>query len=164
MTIDYCSTSKNEYTFYNPTFFDIKELVDKATFSKIGKSALYYCFDPRLLWTIDAIRDYFGKAMTINNWSSGGSLQFRGFRPEKCTVGASFSQHKFGRAVDFNISGIPENEIRKLIATKRLPQFKYITRIEDYDGMNWVHIDVANYPSDEAVQIFVPKGKTSSLT
>jgi len=163
VSLDFCCQGLTK--FHRPYYFNIKELVDKKTFSNIGWNALYWCFDSRLLWTADAIRHYFGRPMLINNWDMGGNLQYRGFRPFNCNFGAKFSQHRFGRAIDFNILGMDDQEVRKIIKEKGRSEscFKYINRLEDFKGMNWVHIDLANYTLVTQIKIIVPNGKTSIL-
>ncbi len=54
-------------------------------------------------------------------------------------VGAKYSQHRFGRAVDFDVKGISAETVRNDI---RKGYFSEITCIEA--DVNWVHIDVRN--------------------
>jgi hypothetical protein len=129
---------------FKPKYFKIQELVDPDTLTRYGED---YCwktfFDKRLLIQIDLLREYFGKPITINNWNEGGEFKYRGFRQSNCTVGATNSQHRFGRAVDFDVQGLTADEVRKEICKfKYLPSFKFISRMEDL--VTWVHIDCAN--------------------
>lgn len=95
--------------------------------------------DERLLMTIDAMREHYKRAITINNWYTGGSFRNRGFRPMTGNVGAKYSQHRFGRAVDLDVYGIPAEQVRNDIRSGLFPE---ITCIEK--DVNWVHIDVRN--------------------
>jgi hypothetical protein len=96
--------------------------------------------DDRMIKTADVIREYFGKPVQINTWASGGDRRWSGLRDQSCTIGADISQHRYGRALDMIVCGIPAEEIRaEIIANQEC--FKYITRMED--GVSWLHIDCA---------------------
>jgi len=121
--------------------FKIEEFVDRNTFQQRGELAISV-MDWRILWTADAIRDYFKKPMTINNWSFGGNREWSGIRPPNTPFYSRFSQHSFGRAIDFLISGIDSTIVRKTIRDNPKEEaFKYITCIEDFSGMSWCHVD-----------------------
>lgn len=128
--------------FYKPKYFKPQELVDRETFQRFGESS-YMFFDIRLLKTIDGIREYFRKPMVINNWHLGGKFSSRGLRTPTNTIGAPYSQHRFGRAVDFHIFGISAEEVRKeIIKNQNIFPFNEITAIEK--DVTWVHIDFRN--------------------
>ena len=132
--------------YYIPKYFHVQELVDSYTFKKYGSTAFQF-FNPKLLFTIDQIRSYFGKPMIINNYHIKGKLQWRGLRTKQCTIGAHYSQHRFGNAVDFNIMDIDAEEIRKTILINyNSYQFQYITAMER--NTTWVHIDFRNYDKE----------------
>lgn len=135
---------------WKPENFETVELVHPRIFSDFGEASLQF-FDPRILWTIDAIRKYFNSPVYVNNWDSGGSLKNRGLRTFDSTTGSFFSMHKFGKAIDFTVAGQTPVEIRNWIKEKHgsLECLQFITRIEDFDGMTWVHIDCANVTSNE---------------
>lgn len=120
---------------YIPKYFQWHELVPNA----IYKDYWLILMDVRLLMTIDAMRMHYNRPITINNWINGGKFRYRGFRPFDCNVGAKFSQHKFGRAVDLDVSGISAEQVRNDIRSGLFPE---ITCIEK--DVNWVHIDVRN--------------------
>jgi len=126
--------------FYKPQFFKTEELVDPDTFFAFGERSLMF-LDIRVLKLIDAIRIYFNSPMTINNWNTGGGFKNRGFRNPKSSVGASYSQHRFGRAVDFDVRGKTADQVRQIILNNQhIHPFSEITRMEL--GTNWVHIDL----------------------
>ncbi len=119
--------------------FHLEELVPKAIFEQYGARSKWF-IDPQLIVAIEWIRTRYGKAMTINNWSNGGSFQNRGFRTPTTTVGARLSQHKFGRAADFNIDGMTSQEVfTDLVGiSEQLP----FTTIENVAYTpTWSHID-----------------------
>ena len=143
--------------YYKPHRFCTEEFVDKETFSKRGELAIT-TMDVRMLWTADAIRDYFDKSMVINNWKWDGNREWSGIRTGKSQWFSQYSQHTFGRALDFKIPSMDPAEIRQAIKKNhgKVEAFKYITRIEEFTGMSWVHIDCACVNSDKLV-IFNPK-------
>lgn len=127
--------------FYKPKFFSIEELVDEVTYSRFGDRALMF-LNPVLLRANDRVRNYFNAPMTINNWHIGGQFSQRGLRVNT-SVGADYSQHKFGNASDYDIEGYSADEIRAEIAAKPDHHaFELITCIEI--GVNWVHHDCRN--------------------
>ena len=114
-----------------------------------------YKIDEKIIKMADIIREYFGKTMIINNWNTGGLLHYRGYRPENYNNTAKYSAHFFGKAIDFNIKGIDDNEVRETILKNR-NTFYYITRMEDASlTPAWIHIDV--YPTDDLKNIIVFK-------
>lgn len=136
--------------YYNPLYFQPYELLPKDVFTKYGAAGLM-AMDPRILWTLDQVRKSAGKPITVNNWQAGGPFSQRGFRNDPAT-GAPLSQHRFGRAVDFDIAGITAAEFRDEVKKgKFIQELTYITRIED--GVNWIHLDCAAVPGTEIVFI-----------
>jgi hypothetical protein len=133
-------------SFYKCKYFKIQELVDRVTYEKFGEQAWMF-FDVRLLKTLDGIREYFNSPIIVNNWHLGGNLDSRGFRRPDDKTGALYSQHRFGRAVDFTVTGRTAEEVRKIIIdNQNIFPFNEITAMElDVD---WVHIDFRNINSD----------------
>jgi len=137
--------------FYKPKHFRIEELVDPVVYKRFGQRALMF-FDSRLLVTADAVREYFDQPMIINNWKTRGNYSHRGFRRPNCKVGAGFSQHKFGRAIDFDIKGLTAEEVRiEILNNQKHPAFTHITTLER--GVSWVHLDIRMQDSDEIILI-----------
>ena len=135
--------------FYRPKHFKIQELVPPEVYNSLGERS-WLVLDPRIVVSIDQLREHFGPC-TVNNWHSGGTLHYRGFRPSDCKVGAQFSQHRFGRAMDcsFNASA---PIVREYILANR-DKFPFITRMED--DVSWVHIDCGDHGDDD-IQVFKP--------
>ena len=127
--------------FYKPHFFRIQELVDKPTFDKFGETAWMF-FNPVLLRSLDRVRHHFDAPVTVNNWAQGGDFSQRGLRVNT-NVGARYSQHKFGNAVDYDVRGYPAEEVRQEILRKKdHHDFELITCVEA--DVNWVHHDCRN--------------------
>ena len=136
-------------TNYIPRHFSVSELVPPDTYKALGEAAIIL-MDSRILWTIDAIRDMYGCAIIVNN---GTSLTQRGFRNVNDIAGeATYSQHKYGRAIDFDCAMHSADEIRQKIITewRTNPAFQFITAIEV--GIPWVHIDCRNTQSTALLQ------------
>jgi hypothetical protein len=127
---------------YIPKYFKPYELVPKATYELLKNRpwVIWQLFDPRVLHVADAIRRRYGK-MTANTWYWKGRHQYRGWRPARCKVGATYSQHRFGRALDLVPGEATAEEIRQDIMDG--DNFQYITCIEAV--VHWLHFDVRNY-------------------
>lgn len=161
--------------YYRPQYVAIHEIVTPELYKQYinNLDTLWRLFDARLLWTLDQLRIIFGPII-INTWyikknntytinSSG--FRERGIRNFSSTVGASLSQHKFGRAIDCHFNTISSQEIIKKIENLGMFKdgnwrtrtddplfnaFKYITCIErtlNGNPVNWLHIDTGNRPS-----------------
>ena len=79
--------------------------------------------------------------MVANTWYWGGRHQWRGFRTCDCTVGADYSQHRYGRASDLMPVEVTSEEIRNDIIQGE--NFLYITCIEC--KVIHLHHDERNY-------------------
>lgn len=134
---------------YEPKHFIVQEFVDSISFSERGKKAISV-MDWRMLWTADAIREYFNKPVIINNWHTGGNRRWSGIRYKESPYYSSYSQHSFGRAIDFYIEGMDSADVRaEIINNPYENAFKYITTLEDFDEMSWVHIDCRVLRNDQ---------------
>ena len=131
---------------YKPVFFDLHELTCEHVFDKFGDTAWLF-FDPRLLQTIDKIREAIDKPITVNNWYTGGGLSQRGLRCNLCTLVKNatikdelyVSAHMEGQAADFDVKDMDADSVRHWLAgnTDKLP---FPIRLET--GVSWVHLDV----------------------
>ena len=127
---------------YKCTHFKIYELVDPVTYNKYGQRAWQF-LDPKALMLIDKLREVFGSC-TINNWKWNGSYKWSGLRTPSCIIGASMSQHRFGRAFDLKFKNISAPEVRKAIK-----EDAGYWEAQGLCGMEnktptWVHIDTRN--------------------
>lgn len=132
--------------FYTPKHFAIHEVVDEKTFAKFGNLALQF-LDPKLLITADKIRERYNSPIYINTYllkvDSFPRFNYRGYRPRSCTVGAEYSQHRHGRALDLTVVNVDAETIRQdILADPFHDDFKYITSIEA--SVSWLHFDVRN--------------------
>jgi hypothetical protein len=129
--------------------FIIQELVPKEIYDYLGADKSSWLIDPRLWALIDFFRDYFGVAVTINDWHTGGKFNESGFRLNNSKTGAALSQHKFGRAADLKFDTHTDyEEIRKIVIAN-WDKFKEagLTTIEA-GTPTWLHVDIRDTNSD----------------
>lgn len=140
--------------FYEPIFFKPYEFVDTNTYSRFGDNSLFL-IDTRMLITMDRIRKYLNKPIIINNWKHGGRREWSGLRTPISPFFSTYSQHSFGRAIDFIVSDIDAKEVRQIIKNNyNLTTFEFVTSIEDFPGMSWVHIDCRNWDKNNNLFVF----------
>lgn len=144
----------NTLTGYETKHFALHELLPEYEYSTLPERTGWGLLDPRLLWTIDQLRERFGSAY-INNWKWGGGNQFRGLRPFSCPIGAPFSAHKFGRAVDMTFAHATAEEVRSHILQHPQDEvYQFITCIEM--KVIWLHIDTRNYNTQNGILKIYP--------
>lgn len=144
---------EEQSALYKPEFFELEEFVSAPVFDRFGQSAWWF-IDVRIVWTADAIRHYFDRAVKINSWKWGGPFQFRGFRPYQSADWKPWSQHSFGRAIDFDVQGMDAQAVRsEVLAHQKDPHFRFITAIED--DVSWVHVDCRDTGKSE-IMVFKP--------
>ncbi len=150
--------------YYKPEHFKTQELVDPIIYAKRGEKSLML-LDNRILLTMDLIKHYFDmKSVIVNNWLWEGDRQWSGLRIPESPYYSNTSQHSYGRAIDFYIKGMESKDVRKeIIANADHENFKYITSMEDFDGMSWVHIDCRNWDKkNKGMLIYDNKGNRLS--
>lgn len=124
--------------------FEIEEFVPPSIFNQFGIKSTWF-IDIDVVRGMIYLRRYFNKPIIINTWKQGGKLQNRGFRLPSYPGGSKLSQHKFGKAVDFNVSGMTPAEVNKeLIADQKLIMANTaFTTMEDVRFTpTWTHIDI----------------------
>ena len=131
---------------YEPKHFDLQELACPHAYDKYGAAAWQF-FSPRLLITLDFLREKLNKPIYVNNWQISGSFDERGFRCIQCDLVKKaiaenrlyVSPHMLGRAIDFDVQSMTSEEVRQWIIQHQsiLP---YPIRLEK--SVNWVHLDV----------------------
>ena len=126
--------------YYIPKYFKPYELVPRIIYESLPERKIWQLFDQRVLHVADRIRERYGK-MIANTWYWGGRHQYRGWRHPGCKIGARYSQHRYGRALDLVPQQITAEEIRQDIKEGEI--FIHITCIED--EVFWLHFDVRNY-------------------
>jgi hypothetical protein len=135
--------------------FYLDEFIDPVTYSARGERAIQL-MDYRIICAIDYLRRTINRPIIINNWSSGGQFRLRGFRPEGTRTGAKYSQHKFGRALDFHVPGMTVADVHKVIQAHShfFIESGWLTTIEDpRDSPTWTHIDCRFTGTNEIVVV-----------
>lgn len=129
--------------------FNTEELVSKQVFDVIGDDAIRL-FDPKALETLEVIREILNVPLICNNWADGGSRDDCGYRDKLCTIGASKSAHKEGKAFDLISAKMSAQEMRDLIVTNQ-DKLPHNIRIED--EVSWLHFDVR----DKGIKVYLFK-------
>ena len=141
--------------------FRLEELVCDHVFKKYGQTAWQF-LDPRLIQTLNYIRDKINKPMEINNYYWGGGDSQSGLRCNLCHLVyirtkkdmVYMSAHCEGQAIDFSTENLTADEVREWLI-KHQEELPYPIRLEHGDyADHWVHLDVRD--AGEKVYIFKP--------
>lgn len=148
---------------YIPKYFKLQEFFPKEFYNEIYPilgNKMWQLMDNRVLQTADTLRSKYGP-MIVNDWlwrSDSYANQYRGYRPWNCKIGAGYSQHKFGRALDCKFVKVDTKKIIDEIAYSEYGDFieyKYITTVEI--GVTWLHFDVRNHAmSKYGIKLITP--------
>ncbi len=131
--------------------FQLYELVDPYTFKSRGVAA-WSLLRQDALDALHGLRTFINVPITINNWFSGGSYEWSGYRSPACTLGAQFSQHRYGNAFDCKFKDMTAEEARQIILKNQdSPLLQKIMRLEA-DTVGWVHIDAK--PVENRIYVF----------
>lgn len=122
-------------------FFEIEELVPPQIFKAYGERSLWF-LDPRAVRALVDLRFWLNAPIIVNDWHRGGRFKASGFRTPGM-IGAKYSQHKFGRAFDIKVVGIPAKEIQERILENDLRIVRMgFTTMENPDATpTWTHLD-----------------------
>jgi len=146
---------------YIPTHFSIEELMPESIIKEDeakgrNKNTLWRYFAPKMLWTLDQLRNRYGPVI-VNDYVYGGNNHQRGYRdprsilvynPETGKTETKYSslgsQHCLGRAADCTFTRVTSEEVRQdILKHPTAVDFKYITALEL--GISWFHFDVRNW-------------------
>ena len=122
--------------------FILQEFIDRDTYETFGVKCIWF-IDPKVIEIAQLLRDKSKRAVTVNNWHSGGQYNLSGFRPPSTKIGAKLSQHRFGRGIDVKVEGMTPAQVHELIY-KHEDEFKDtgLTTLEDLRlTKTWTHID-----------------------
>lgn len=121
---------------------DVRNFVPKDIYDRFASKSIWF-IDDRIISLYLYLEKHFNKDILVNNWHTGGAFQNRGYRVPSSKIGASLSQHKFGRAIDINIEGIESHELYDAII-KDWSSYAMLgaTTLEDITcTRTWVHLD-----------------------
>jgi hypothetical protein len=123
--------------------FELREFIPEDMWKRLGESAIWL-IDEKIIKVAQKIRDHFQAPIYINTWmyrGKGRRFQWRGFRPSAYTKCAYFSQHKLGKAIDFNVEGLTDKEVQEECI--QYSNSLGIRGIEE-GTPTWTHVDVRN--------------------
>lgn len=123
--------------------FDLQEFIPRLIWNGYKEKSIWF-INPKIVALAEFVRKYFDAPVIINNWHTGGQFNERGYRVPMSNVGAKFSQHKLGNAIDINVKGLAAGEVSKRII-KDYALFKVhgLTTIENPEATpTWTHLDV----------------------
>ena len=129
--------------------FRLKEFVPPNIYDEFGGKSIWF-LDQRMLDLAEFYRTFFDAPVTVNTWHRGGNMSLRGYRPPMTNTGATFSQHKFGRAFDCTIEGYSPDEVRQTIFEhEQVFMDKGLTTLESgQKAPTWVHSDIRHTTQD----------------
>lgn len=122
-------------------YFRLQEIIDRSSYMKWGVKG-WILFNPHALEALDGLREFFNTPITVNTWwdNEAGGMQYRGYRPEDCPIGAKYSEHKNGNAFDCTIKGYTAEDARRIILENTdNPLLARIMRLEA--DTSWLHFD-----------------------
>lgn len=132
--------------------FVLQEFIDPDTYSIFGDSSIWF-IDQKVIHIAQFCRDHFDKSVIVNNWCFKGKRKYSGFRPPQCKVGATLSQHRFGRGLDMVIKDVTPAEARNEIRKKyHLFRANGLTTIEK-NTPTWLHCDCRHTGTDELFEV-----------
>jgi len=119
--------------------FSLNEFFPTDFYAKWGEASIWF-LDMRIVTLAQFVRDHFSLGVTVN----GAGNNYRGFRPPDCTVGGKLSQHRFGRAIDINVSGLSSDAVfDEILKNERAFMKAGLTTLEDKaDTPTWTHMDI----------------------
>jgi len=130
--------------------FVIQEFVYPELFAAMGQKSIWY-IDPKIVNICEFIRVKTGKAVTVNNWHTGGQYKESGLRRFNTTTGARMSLHKFGKAADIKVKGMTPPEVFEFIKSNWIELRNLgLTTVEDVTfTRSWSHLDCRNTGKSE---------------
>lgn len=131
---------------YRPKYFQLHEVVHTEAIQDRGEQA-WQLMDDRILRGADWLREKFGPCV-INGKFGGKVFTESGLRKADTKTGKSYSQHKFGRALDLKFLKVTVKEVYEyIIRNPGEARANGITTVEDINHTpTWLHIDCRALP------------------
>lgn len=137
--------------------FYIQEFVPKETYEEFGDSSIRF-IDFQLINIAQFLRDWYDMQIIINDWVYGGEYNYSGFRPDGCPVGAKFSAHKRGMAIDPKFPDLQttKNVYTAITGSTRTKFYKELRRLgltgiesNELTKDKWAHLTTENFNLDQ---------------
>jgi len=160
--------------------FDLREFVPPEIFNQFGTNSIWF-INAKIVALAEFYKDFFfhyytqkfgpGKIKSVliivNDWHTGGSKRYRGFRMPDCSEGGKLSQHKFGNAFDCDIIIVLNDGTRAEADYKEVQQIillnealfmsKGLTTIESIEfAPTWLHSDCRYIPIQTNILVVKP--------
>lgn len=124
--------------------FEVHEFIDPVTFAELGDKAIEK-IDKKMIVISELLRAKTGKAVTINNWNSGGKYHESGTRRDDTKTGASKSAHKMQpicQACDYKVAGMTAAEVHKVVMDNETEFYDAgVRQMEDLSFTpSWTHL------------------------
>ena len=126
-------------------YFQVKELVSSKIYNQYGDDAIKF-LDPKALEALENVREILNVPLICNNWATGGSRNYSGYREPGCGVGTPTGYHYKGQAFDLISTKLTAKEMREILENNQ-DKLKYPIRVEKWDNkgeLSWLHIDIGN--------------------
>ena len=136
--------------------FVIEEFVPEEIYQQFGDKSIWF-IDPKIIQIAQFFRDRYNLPITINDWHNDGLRKYSGFRQPHEDIGATLSQHRFGRAIDMkwlNQGKLTIDMIRDDIKQHQLVFMTVgVTTVEE-GTETWLHADCRHTGLDKI--LFIP--------
>lgn len=124
--------------------FEVHEFIDPVTFAELGDKAIEK-IDKKMIVISELLRAKTGKAVTINNWHSGGQYHESGTRRDDTKTGASKSAHKMQplcQACDYKVAVMTAEEVHKVVLDNEEEFYNAgVRQMEDLSFTpSWTHL------------------------
>lgn len=98
--------------------FYLDEFVPKEIYMQFYEKSIMFV-NPSMISMAQGLRTYFNVPIGINDWWTGGSNNYNGFRPSNHSSTATLSQHYLANAIDARFpKGTDYDKIRQTIRDK----------------------------------------------
>lgn len=136
--------------------FDLREFVPTQIWKNFDAKAVWF-INKDIVQAAELLRAITGKQIIVNDWLFGGNMNYCGYRPPDCTIGAFYSQHKLGNAADLHIAGWTGEQMAKVVLDNQGIFKTFITTIENPKSTpTWLHIDCRYTVNRQEILIINP--------
>ena len=118
--------------------FSAEEFLSPEYLEVFGTDAIKFV-NHGLIKAAQYLRDYYDCPVIINDHEQ---FIYSGLRPFNCQIGALYSAHKFGLAIDVKAQGVPSWQVQKdVMQTFQSIMFGFGIRRMELDTNGWTHLD-----------------------